>query len=57
MSEAPVSRRVRDDLDRHDLWVGYLDSLDGHLDARPRTVKTAETVAAAIVTAPPSQAI
>src|SRR5579862_3784564 len=49
VSEAPAPRRGRDDLDRRDLWVGYLDSLDGHLDARPRTVKTAETVAAAIV--------
>jgi DNA-binding FadR family transcriptional regulator len=49
MSAAPTPRRPRDDADRRDLWVGYLDSLGGHLDARPRTVKTAETVAAAIV--------
>lgn len=35
--------------ERRDLWVGYLDSLDPQGDERPRTVKTAETVASAIV--------
>jgi GntR family transcriptional repressor for pyruvate dehydrogenase complex len=49
VSEPFASRRPREDLDRRDLWVGYGDSLEGAGDARPRTVKTAETVAAAIV--------
>jgi GntR family transcriptional regulator, transcriptional repressor for pyruvate dehydrogenase complex len=49
VSETSAVRGPRDGDDRPDLWVGYLDSLEGTADARPRTVKTAETVAAAIV--------
>jgi GntR family transcriptional repressor for pyruvate dehydrogenase complex len=48
VSETFASRKPRDDLDRRDLWVGYGYSLEAS-DVRPRTVKTAETVAAAIV--------
>jgi GntR family transcriptional regulator, transcriptional repressor for pyruvate dehydrogenase complex len=49
VSSLPDKRPPPAPRQRRDLWVGYLDSLDRDSDIRPRIVKTAETIAGAIV--------